>query len=344
MAVGTGRTQALGVNGGDLLREGFAKHQAGRIEQACIDYRRAVAIEPGLGDGLYLLGVGVHGAQPGAAGLLMTRALAVDPRRTDFGFAVAKILVDRGDYSNAVRMARRVLALDPGQLELRGLLAAIGSILYARSEGRADPAFLGRTYDDMGPRLTPNPYAKRLRTWVEPLLPALRRQGVRRLLDIGCGTGPIGDEFHASFADLTGCDMSERSLQIAASKGRYRRLVKADILEFLRAEPAGSYEMVTAAGSFCYFGDLSELLRLCRGVLIDGGLIAFTIFRSDLSEPERDPGREVFGIFKHSQAYVEKASAAANLLVAAVGKDLKIFDEGKRDIVDDLYVLKKPPA
>lgn len=329
------------MNGLDVLRRGFAKHQAGKIEQAAVDYRRAISIEPGLGDALYLLGVGVHATRPETAGAMMARALAAEPTRVDFGFAVAKILIDRGDYPNAARVARRALALEPGQLELKTSLAAIGSILYARTQGRADPAFLGRTYDDLGPRLTPNPYAKRLRTWVEPLLPTIGREGSRRLLDIGCGTGPIGDEFHAWFASLTGCDMSERSLRIARSKGRYRRLVKADIMDFLRAEPAESYDMVTAAGSFCYFGDLSELLVLCRKLLTDGGLIAFTIFRSEHPEPERDPQKEVYGIFKHSEAYIEKVAADANLSVAVVGRDLKIFDEGKRDIVDDLYVLRK---
>ncbi len=331
------------MTGPDLLRQSFAEHQAGKIERALVGYRQALAVEPALGDALYLCGVALHSSQRDPASL-MARAHAADPTRADFAVGVAKALVGRRDYELAHRMGRRALALDPGQIELRKVMEGIRSILYARSQGRADPVYLGRTYDDMGPRLKPNPYAKRLRAWVEPLLPEIGRAAARRLLDIGCGTGPIGDEFHTLCTDLTGCDMSERSLQIAASKGRYRRLVRVDILDFLRAEPSENYELVTAAGSFCYFGDLSELLNLSRKVLTNGGLLAFTTFRSALPEPERDLQSEVFGIFKHSEIYVERASTSADFSLVAVGRDLKIFDEGKRHIVDDLYVLQKSSA
>ena len=135
--------------------------------------------------------------------------------------------------------------------------------------------------------------------------------------------------------------MSEKSLRIAARHGGYERLVRADILMFLGGEADESYDAVIAAGSICYFGELHDLMGQCRRLLRLPGYLAFTTFRSEQAMPERDLGNEVFGVFKHSDAYIRRVAKESGFDLVVAAKDLKIFDEGKRDIVDDLYVLRK---
>lgn len=327
----------------ELVRIASTTLQANRPADAHATLKQAIALAPSHADATYMRGIVLYvSAGPAAAALIFMRAALMAPDNALISAAAGRVCNEAKRLEAAGRFIRRSLVIEPGQVDLVQPLRQIQSILHTRARGRADPDFLGRTYDSLGPTLAPNPYAQRLAEWVLPLLGREHVRNGKRLLDIGCGTGPVGDEFHHSFADIVGCDMSAKSLRIAAAKGHYSRLVQSDILAFLRDEPAGGYDLVTAGGSFCYFGDLSELLTQFRKVLRPGGLAAFTIFRSDLPEPESDSNWEIYGIFKHSETYVRRVAQDTGFIIEAVGRDLRIFDQGKRDIVDDLYVLSLP--
>ena len=53
----------------ELVRQGFALHQAGRVEEASALYDRALAVAPGLFDALHLRGVAACQAGRHAEGL-----------------------------------------------------------------------------------------------------------------------------------------------------------------------------------------------------------------------------------------------------------------------------------
>ncbi len=326
----------------DLAAKGLAVHQQGRVPEAMTAYRQSIISDPANADAHYLLGILVYGtAGAASAAPRFSRATTLSRDHAAFQAGLAKVLLETKALPVARRSLRRSLALAPEQVELRASLAGVQSILYARGHGRADPGYLGDTYDELGPRLKPNPYAERLREHFGPLLSVFPAGQNLRLLDIGCGTGPVGRQFRDLSRHIVGCDMSEKSLRIAARHGGYERLVRADILMFLGGEADESYDAVIAAGSICYFGELHDLMGQCRRLLRLPGYLAFTTFRSEQAMPERDLGNEVFGVFKHSDAYIRRVAKESGFDLVVAAKDLKIFDEGKRDIVDDLYVLRK---
>jgi len=101
-----------------------------------------------------------------------------------------------------------------------------------------------------------------------------------RVLDAGCGTGLLGAELSArGFADLTGLDVSGRSLHQARARGVYRELLRGDLQAPLPF-PAGSFGAAGCAGVLTYVDELPVLAEL-RRVLSPGGVLVFS-HREDL--------------------------------------------------------------
>ncbi len=70
-------------------------------------------------------------------------------------------------------------------------------------------------------------------------------------LDLGCGTGLVGEAIQSNCSEpviIDGCDASREMLKIASAKNIYRSLTCCDILEM--PFPDDSYDLVTAAGVF----------------------------------------------------------------------------------------------
>ncbi|AFY38164.1 Methyltransferase type 11 [[Leptolyngbya] sp. PCC 7376] len=70
-------------------------------------------------------------------------------------------------------------------------------------------------------------------------------------LDIGCGTGLVGEAIflrHHGELEIDGCDFSEEMLKIAESKGIYKSLVCCDVFDMPYSN--SKYDVVIAAGVF----------------------------------------------------------------------------------------------
>ncbi|WP_163364132.1 class I SAM-dependent DNA methyltransferase, partial [Klebsiella aerogenes] len=80
---------------------------------------------------------------------------------------------------------------------------------------------------------------------------AIRAQGERRFrlaLDLGCGTGLMGERLRPFVDRLEGYDISASMLRKARDKGVYDHLGKADLQQFSYAGEAP--DLVTAADVF----------------------------------------------------------------------------------------------
>ncbi|QMU58698.1 MAG: methyltransferase domain-containing protein [Boseongicola sp.] len=85
-------------------------------------------------------------------------------------------------------------------------------------------------------------------------------------LDAGCGTGALGE--HLAFgAVVDGVDLSSDMLAVAATKGRYRNLVEANLKEQLPFDD-GEYAGLISSGTFTHghvgpeaFDELTRILR-----------------------------------------------------------------------------------
>ncbi|MEO9862861.1 MAG: class I SAM-dependent methyltransferase [Yoonia sp.] len=74
-------------------------------------------------------------------------------------------------------------------------------------------------------------------------------EGVGPVLDVGAGTGLVGEQL-AALGDVTidGVDLSAEMLAVAATKGHYRDLIEANILQPLPTQQR--YAGIVSAGTF----------------------------------------------------------------------------------------------
>ncbi|MCX8097406.1 MAG: methyltransferase domain-containing protein [Casimicrobiaceae bacterium] len=96
------------------------------------------------------------------------------------------------------------------------------------------------------------------------------------VLDLGCGTGLLGEALGQPKGYLIGVDLSRKMLEQAAEKRLYDRLHHADLLEALSATDAAQYEVIAACDVFVYLGELAPIAREAAKVLRPNGLLVFT--------------------------------------------------------------------
>jgi predicted TPR repeat methyltransferase len=144
---------------------------------------------------------------------------------------------------------------------------------------------------------------------------AVRRPAFfKRAIDLGCGTGLAASAFAREVDHFIGIDLSPRMIEKARSTGLYAELEVADMLEGLRGKPDASAELVIAADALVYVADLVPVLEESRRVLVQGGLLAFTV--------ETHGGDGVIigeGLrYAHGWPYVRDALEAAGLALSRI--------------------------
>lgn len=96
------------------------------------------------------------------------------------------------------------------------------------------------------------------------------------VLDAGCGTGLCGRVLAPYARWLIGIDLSSAMLEVAKKSGLYHELVKCEITHYLAQHP-DCFDLVAAADTLIYFGDLEELFGAGYSALRPGGLFVFTV-------------------------------------------------------------------
>jgi len=253
----------------------------------------------------------------GAAAELLEETLVRAP-----GFIAGWFLLGEArallDERNAAATAfRRVIALDPGDRLGAGLrLARLGARKVKHSMSRA---YICNLFDQYAGRFE--------RDLVETLhynAPALLRAGLEetagarkfaRVLDIGCGTGLMGEAIRDRAGELCGVDISAKMVEMAGRKNLYDRLVVGELLESLGNE-ANPFDLVLAADVFVYFSDLKPVFAAVKERLSPSGLFAFTV---ETHEEEGVILRDTLR-FAHGTPYLRATAAEAGLDVPLLKK------------------------
>ncbi|MBJ6124321.1 methyltransferase domain-containing protein [Microvirga splendida] len=217
------------------------------------------------------------------------------------------VLSASGHLEAAAEIGRMRLAEQPDDPVRRYLLDAV----LGRSMKAAPTDYIEHTFDQFAPQFdsrlvetlqynAPREMAK---------LVAGHRSGFARMLDLGCGTGLAAADLQPLGDHLIGVDLSSGMLAQAQKRGGYGELVKAEAVAYLEAAQH-RFDLVFAADSLIYFGDLAPLMRAAAGALVPGGLFALSIELAAGDGVILQPS----GRFAHSLAHLEAAASDFTIL------------------------------
>ena len=120
------------------------------------------------------------------------------------------------------------------------------------------------------------------------------------VLDLGCGTGLIGDQIKKYCSNLEGIDLSKSMLEIAKAKNIYDKLEHKDIIDYLSTEVL-DFDYFISTDVFVYIGNLSEIFRLIKSRNKSKGKLIFSTEHTD-----RDNFvLEKTGRYSHSKKYID---------------------------------------
>lgn len=285
---------------------------AGAEEQAANHYRAAIAIEPGfaeahcrLGDALRSQGEHVQAAA------CYRKALTFAPDLVDAHYGLGVTLLERSDSRNATVYFRNALARDPDLVKAHTALGFALLELGERSAAQAcfqttlrlDPdngmaQHLTASMTGGNPDRAPRQYVEKLfdgfANHFDATLQQLHYDTPKKLsaliaqcrpdaagdwavLDLGCGTGLVGQELAPFSGQLVGVDLSGKMLEKARARNVYQRLLHGDLIGIMQEEEAARYDLIVAADTLIYLGKLDDVAREAQRLLVDGGVFAFSV-------------------------------------------------------------------
>lgn len=104
---------------------------------------------------------------------------------------------------------------------------------------------------------------------------------VRTHIDLGCGSGLLGQVFASPARSITGLDQSRQFLKYLSKV--YDEVVQEDLISYIARKPK-TFDLVTAGGVIQYFNHLEKLFALVAGVLNVSGYFGFNTIHSEVDD------------------------------------------------------------
>ena len=245
-----------------------------------------------------------------AAAELFEQALERAPHWAAAWFALGEAREKLGDLDAAARAFREALAADPA--DAQGAAARLALMGRGEASGALSPAYVARLFDDYAWR-----FDKHLIKNLGYRAPALIAEALsavapgRRFasaLDLGCGTGLMGEALRERVDRLAGVDLSAAMIAKARERGLYDELIVSDAAAPMRERP-NTFDLIVAADALVYFGDLAPLFAAVVTALTPDGLFAFSVETCEGDGFKLEPTMR----FAHSRPYVETTAREAGL-------------------------------
>ncbi|MGP1275505.1 MAG: methyltransferase domain-containing protein [Caulobacterales bacterium] len=255
-----------------------------------------------------------------AAADVLSSALELVPAWTAGWFRLGEFHEKAGQGEAALRAWDQALELDPADPFGASLKRDLARAMPVAES--MPPAFVELLFDQYASRFDAALTRGLEYRGPDILLARLQANGFERAahaLDLGCGTGLMGEVLRPFSGRLAGVDLSAGMLAEAEAKGVYDALAKADIAR-MDMVPA-QYDLIVAADVFAYVGALEAVIAWCRAALLPGGYLAFTVEAAEEDIVLKESRR-----FAHGAPYLENlltqaGFAAIDLAPCVVRKD-----------------------
>ena len=331
-----GATPDLHYNRGIVLKA------LNRLPEAAASYERAVALKPDYADAHNNLGnVWKELGEKDKARASFERALQARPGNADTHYNLGILCSQAGEQEAALRHFRECLAHDPD--DSRGVALLLAQLGEGDLPEGSPAAQMQKIYD------------VRARFWDGEsryfghvlVADALRdHAGAADLdiVDLGCGTGLVGERVRPLARRLEGVDLSAAMLAKARAKNIYDRLEQTDLLSYLSAQ-SDSSDALLAAATLIHFGNLLPLFRAAALCLRPQGLFIFTLFPHEANDGDfavaASDRLAQSGCFRHGMGYVDRLAGETGFSVVELKKVLHEHDQDGRPVPGLLAVLRR---
>ncbi len=281
-------------------------HLHGKTDQALVLLQRSLEIEPGNPLALNNLGVVLSDAGHTAeAAACLEHSLQLQPHNCDILYNLSGLYNCQGKFDQARHTLEKLLKLQPDHAAARHMLAAV----CGTDTDSAPAPYITETFDKYAHRFESHTRGS-LGYTVPAALAALieSRWPDRQFdhgLDLGCGTGLVGDSLREQVNRFTGIDLSPNMLAIAEQKKCYNDLICTDLADFLK-NTATVYDLFVAADVFIYLGKLEGVIASLADRAAQRAVFACSIER--LLSPGREYALCRSGRFAHAPDYVKRCA------------------------------------
>jgi predicted TPR repeat methyltransferase len=236
------------------------------------------------------------------------RALRLDPEAGRARFGLGLAWLDAGEAEKALEAFAAV------EENVTGLASATARAEALLTAQRSPPGYVRHLFDQFSAS-----YDERMLGQLAYRAPATLRDLFSlvatfrhdlAILDLGCGTGLSGLAFRDLARTLDGVDLSPRMIEEARKRRIYDDLWVGDIEDKI----AQRYDLIIAADTLVYLGDLQSAVARAAGALAAGGMILFTVERKDGEGFELGPKRR----WRHSENYLRSVAGRCDLEISGL--------------------------
>jgi predicted TPR repeat methyltransferase len=285
-----------------------------QLDNAVIALESAIVLNPQFEDALNNLGDALtrQGKIEAAARYYCTAYIAQPSNKPKRALALAYGML--GKSEDAARIYRLWLDEEPDNPIAKHLLAACSGL---DVPARAPRAYLEAEFDLLADTFEAKLIANlqyRVPEKMGHLLDAhlleelSKSAGELHVLDAGCGTGLCGTYLTKCAKRLVGVDLSKKSLAVAAQKKIYHQLIEADLIEYL-SNATDHFDLIIAADTLIYFGELEQLLTLFAQALCKRGILLVSI--EELENSDATFRITPSGRYSHSRTYLHHLLTAS---------------------------------
>ena len=287
---------------------------AGEGERALVLARDTTQLYPGAAVASLSLGEAfLASGKPALAIAEFQRALRSDPDLDEARFMLGSAWLQAGEGGRALAEFSSLHAYEPAAVLDQKIAEANAMLQAPRANARYVQHLFDQFSTDYDARMLGSLAYRApeiLRDLFALVVPG--RNGLD-VLDLGCGTGLVGAAFADIAARIDGIDLSPQMIAKARDRGLYADLAVADIESFLVSD-GRTYDLILAADTLVYLGDLAPTLGGVRGRLKPGGFFLFTVEKADGQGFELGPKRR----WRHAEEYLRAVAADAGLDLAGL--------------------------
>jgi predicted TPR repeat methyltransferase len=262
------------------------------------------------------------------------QALALRPGYLEAHLNRAHALDTLKRRQEAIISYRNAIACGGNEEELHYYLAALGA---EAPPALSPPSYIENLFDNYAERFDSSllslGYGVPERLFKS--LVSVRAEGGREIVDLGCGTGMCGPFLRTIARNLIGVDLSAKMLEKAAARAVYDRLVKSEMVDFLRGQ-AQSLDLLVAADVFIYLGELDHVFAAAQAALRRGGQLSFSVEASAGNGFTIRPSRR----YAHSLSYLRQLTAKHGFVEHVSTRTVVRLEEGQ-EVEGFILVLER---